>query len=803
MKKNLTILLFVALQAVLSAQQFTIKGFVKDLQTNGALGYANIRVAETTKGTAANLEGKFELRLNAGNYTLVASFIGYYSDTVSIDLKGNVLDLDFELKKTKIQLSDVVILPGENLAVEILRKAIDKKKARKEILNSYEFEAYTKGTVRTEEDFSATGNNVTLGFDSGDSTELKITGILENQSKGYYKKPGSYKEIILARKQSANFPPYINTVTGGRVIQNFYDDDVNFFGGDLPGPLSDDALNYYYFYIKQIVAMDNDKVFQIHMEPDDPADPGFEGDIFITDSTYDLIKVDLRLNRAANPGGIFDTINVFQQFASYDEIYMPVDYRLFLKANFLGLARIGFELNSVMYDYKINPAIDEDEFSKAIVTVLPDADKKDSLYWFSTQRIPNTSEEDEAYRRIDSLSMVPVSFWDRFEILSTRTYLSDNFAVSAPLDIYHFNRVEGHSLKFGFYVDDYLEQRLYSDLELSYGFSDKKFKTDFSVEYLLGDYRTTSIRVNAYNKLKTLFGASVGYWDLTASLLALLNKEEFNDYYYSKGFDFEIEGEVLPVLTVRTGFKNSTDNSAVNKSNFSFFRKDKSYRVNPPIYETRINAITAGFDLDFRDYIENGYFRRRTSLGHSYILLSGDVTHSSTGLLKSDLDFTTYEMRIRSFIKTFRSASMRVRVYGMYNTGKLPYQFMYALPGNINLLSKQNSFRTLRINEVVGEKVLTLNIEHDFRTELFRFLGIPLLKDWEITVNTFFNAAVSDIGNESSSLLPVEVKTFPHPFYEIGFAIGQGIIPFQLEFAWKLNYRGRNNFVISLNTFAF
>jgi hypothetical protein len=62
---------------------------------------------------------------------------------------------------------------------------------------------------------------------------------------------------------------------------------------------------------------------------------------------------------------------------------------------------------------------------------------------------------------------------------------------------------------------------------------------------------------------------------------------------------------------------------------------------------------------------------------------------------------------------------------------------------------------------------------------------------------------LTEIGNESAVFLPVEIQTFNRPFYEIGFGIGQGIIPLQLEFAWKLNYRGNNNFVVSLNTFAF
>ena len=57
---------------------------------------------------------------------------------------------------------------------------------------------------------------------------------------------------------------------------------------------------------------ENDKnIYNIHIEPDNSADPGFVGNIFIIDSTFDLIKVDLILNRAANTGGVFDTVNIF------------------------------------------------------------------------------------------------------------------------------------------------------------------------------------------------------------------------------------------------------------------------------------------------------------------------------------------------------------------------------------------------------------------------------------------------------------------------------------------------------------
>ena len=493
-------------------------------------------------------------------------------------------------------------------------------------LNTYEFEAYTKGMVRTTDEISARGRTVSAGIGAGDdSVDLKITGILENQSKGYFKKPDQFKDVIIARKQSANFPPTINIVTGGRLIQNFYEGDIRFFGSKLPGPISDDALDYYYYYIDRVVMMDDRKVYKLFLSPENSDDPGFVGNIFINDSTYELIQVDLELNRSANIGGIFDTISIFQQFSSYDGIYMPADYRLFMKGNFLGLARFGFELNTILYDYKINPELNDDVFSKAIITVLPDADKKDSLYWTSAQTIPSTSEEESAYERIDSLQRLPFSFWDQFSWLSTRTYFSENFSINGTLNCWRFNSVEGFTPRLGFYLEDYLDQRLNSSLDLAYGFSDERFKTDFSFEYLLGDYRTTSINFDIYNSIKELFGTSDDYTDLTASLLALFNKQEFRSYYYSTGFKFDFESEVFPVLDLSVGFLTHKDKNAYTNTQYSFFRKDKDYPPNPPIYETSINALTAGFKLDFRDYIEDGYFRRRTSMGDSYTIFSGDI----------------------------------------------------------------------------------------------------------------------------------------------------------------------------------
>ncbi|MCK7525347.1 MAG: hypothetical protein MZV64_50920 [Ignavibacteriales bacterium] len=307
------------------------------------------------------------------------------------------------------------------------------------------------------------------------------------------------------------------------------------------------------------------------------------------------------------------------------------------------------------------------------------------------------------------------------------------------------------------------------------------------------------LKLRAFNKLNVLFEESDNYGELLSTLVTLIAKNEFRDYYYSKGIEIGLEGEVLPVVKMRLNYKNKTDNNAFVNTDFSFFNKEKTYRANPPIFETRINSLNLGFDLDFRDYIEDGYFRRRTSLGRSYVLLSGDITYSNPDFLSSNLNFTKYEISVFTFIRTFKSASMNVRLYGRLTDGATPYQDLYALPGNIDVVFNSQTFRTLNVNEIVGDKIITLNFTHDFRDEIFRAMNIPGLKNWEIMFSLIFNAALADITSETTAILTNPVKSFKHPFYEIGFALGQGLLPFKLEFMWKLNYRDGNNFRVGLN----
>ena len=63
--------------------QGTIRGTITDGTTGETVPFANVLVVETQTGTTSDLDGAYEVRLDAGTYNLEFSFLGYSTSKVS------------------------------------------------------------------------------------------------------------------------------------------------------------------------------------------------------------------------------------------------------------------------------------------------------------------------------------------------------------------------------------------------------------------------------------------------------------------------------------------------------------------------------------------------------------------------------------------------------------------------------------------------------------------------------------------------------------------------------------------------
>src|ERR1035437_9631551 len=127
MNRNILYILLFICNLTTYGQQYSISGKVRDNITNAPLYFANIRVLNSSLGTSSNRTGDYEMKLKKGSYKLTVSYIGYISDTIAIQLDRHLRNINFNLRQTKVILSEIIVRPGENPAVPIIRKAIQRK----------------------------------------------------------------------------------------------------------------------------------------------------------------------------------------------------------------------------------------------------------------------------------------------------------------------------------------------------------------------------------------------------------------------------------------------------------------------------------------------------------------------------------------------------------------------------------------------------------------------------------------------------------------------------------------------------
>ncbi len=105
---SLLLILFCGI-GLANAQKGKVTGTVIDGEFVEPMAFANILVKDTTTGTTSDFDGKYELELDPGTYTLVFSFVGYNTQEITevVIKEGEVVTLDVTL--TTNSLDTVVV----------------------------------------------------------------------------------------------------------------------------------------------------------------------------------------------------------------------------------------------------------------------------------------------------------------------------------------------------------------------------------------------------------------------------------------------------------------------------------------------------------------------------------------------------------------------------------------------------------------------------------------------------------------------------------------------------------------------
>lgn len=790
MKLFFILIFFLTLNSFADARLYDFDGKVRDSRTNEPLSFVTIKVENSNTGTTSDENGEFKIRLENGLYKIVFSLIGYFSDTAIVNMDGDTETRDIYLRPTEI-FTEVIEVEGEDPAYEIIRRALVYKRNFNRNLNGYELNAYSKMIVRSNQ------RSVTIpdSLKSSDS-ELGILGILESETDLYFRKPNDIKQIVRAKRETANITrgfalPY---------IVNFYEDNVDLGNVTIPGPLSENTFSYYDFKLTGTTSFNEKIVYKIDVYNRSEREPQFFGEIYILDSIFSLLKIDLKTNSATDIRFI-NNINFIQNFSLYldenkNEFWLPSDVKIYAGGSIggmLGLLEINAEVFTIVTNYKINKPAPPGIFNDVIIKIEPDA-RKGSDYWNERSLVRITPEEEYVFDKIEAdLEKEKNKISIGLGSINYGQYFS-----SSPLGYYKYNRVEGNSVSFNAQYRSQFWREQVSGL-VSYGLADKKTKYSLSASTRLLPDRRLRLSGSVFRRITNTADAPDEMRTFLNTLEAIGYKKDVFDYYYTSGYSVGVSFAPNSMFDFGLNFNQQKQWSANTNSEYSIFKSDENFKINPPINEAFLRTISARLNINLNktyqiDWGDGEFSNLRTSFDIPRIEFQYSITPKSIG--------SNYEYRKFSGIIGGRNRfnyflNIRYVLGGEYYSGEVPYQMLAHIKDYNGRGLPEFGIRTMRYHEYLGDKMYYLKIDNNFGKLLWG--DISFLKGFNLL--GFFNATRIEISEKNRELAVYkDFKQTDGIFAEAGFGIGRILDILRLDFAWRLNnFQPGSNFGIYLS----
>ncbi len=753
------------------------------MRTGQPLPLTTVQVTGSGRSTLANEEGRFQLLLEAGDYELKFSLIGYSSKWLPVRVTDTLITLEIELPPAVIELTDVVVESrAYDKAQGIIIEAIKRKQEILRKLHDYTFDAYTRMVV----------------WDDSKEDSSQIMLITEAQSTSYWEYPDRYKEVLSARRQSANIKGQFNIVVVGGVL-NFNKNRVDLNEWQVVTPTAEDALDYYDYYLIDSTYIDSQKIYRLEIEPRNQVDPLFIGHIQIVDSTFDVVGVDVGFNEAVDIP-VVNNLRYRQQFAHFQQEYwMPVEisFTANVSLNLPGVpSRMSFSHIASLYSYQFEVGHPAGTFGEYLLEVLPQADDVDSADWASRQTIPLTEEEFRGYSRLDSLERAPKPLHKR----ALRGLLTAAMLLTAgDYDLFHFNRVDGSYLGFAL---DHLEIIPRTELWVAtgYGFDSRLWQHQYGFRIRL--HRRQKVFVGAEYRKRIVGRHQVGKPWYNPTFEALFFGYDPFNYYREEGASLFAESKLIDHTRLSLTYMHYDQQSVGVNTDYSFFGGDREYRSNPVITAGRLRSVGAEFEYDSRKLWRNK--GRDVKLDAAqYTILTLGAEYAPPDFIDNDFEFRKYYASFHRRQRIFNLGVTRLDVYAGSATRYLPPQCYYSVGFNDPFVINTNGFQTLGDNLFYGNRVFMVHATHEFGKRLFRRSGLPLIKKLPFTIGIHGGAFWTEFRNHPSQVGDAKLKFARTPYGEVGFSVGN-LTPFiwplnlALYFTWQVSDYDTNQFTILL-----
>jgi hypothetical protein len=666
--KKVGIFVVVMLGLVCSAvaQSNIVRGKIYDERLQ-PLPYAQIFVKDQPQyATSSNDTGAFELSFPTGRFEIIAKLPGYKtSSTVVIVAKqeiGNVRILMAKDEKTLAELKVTGI--KKDKSEEIVRQLIRRKEELMAPVKSYNATLYIKAVTENMDSFKvAKHKKLSDSARTADSLAYykyaigrnSITEIITNLD---VQMPNKTKETRLgvSSKGSTQNLFYLRTTDGNF---NFYNNlvqvqalsEVSFLS-----PLSYSGLVAYKYKMLSIVEQDGRNVYRIRVTPSKTGNSLVQGEIFIQDSTFALIKTILRFPAHQTPE--YKEFEIEQDFDNYGTneksawLLSEQNFRYVTISN----PRNKNSTKVVYKNYTLDTLFPPKHFGEELSSTAAEAYERDSTFWTTQRAEPLSSSEIKLIAFKDSIYNETHSqkFYDSVDKITNKItaakiiyegitkykrtserqiFINPLLAIFQPVNLggYRFGLRGNYTRRFPNY------HRLNVYTQASYGPLNKDLLGEMKVYYRYNAFKQTFMELDFGKRNGTLVqnDAAINY--LSRSL-----------YYRNRNLNIAYGTEIVNGLYVRVRAEFAHRSSLNNYKLSSGFLDSILAKLKIPLYGNNntpvpfdaYNVLYGSINVRYvhrQQYIREP--RQKLVLGSKYPELSLSYRKGISGVLGSTVDF--------------------------------------------------------------------------------------------------------------------------------------------------------------------
>ncbi len=633
----------------------------------------------------------------------------------------------------------------------------------------------------------------TLEFDDDDfSFDRQNLFLMESVTRRLFRKPDLSRETVIATRTSGLQDPLFILLATQIQSFSFYKEVIKIVQKNYINPVSRGSASKYFFHIEDTVlyAGSRDTIFIISFQPKRNTNfEGLKGVLYINTNTWAIQNVIAATARDDEAIGI----KIQQQYTFVEgrqwfpeqlntEVTLSQNSVVTMSEDNVRWFPIGIG-RTYIKNVELEPGIRRSEFDAVAVEVEQKATKRDSTFWNAYRSVALTDKDRETYRYLDSLGReYNFDKYSRQFFIWKSGYLPVKFLNINLGNILMYNQYEGLRTQLDIRTNQNLSTWLTLGGYLAYGTTDKRFKGGGSASVSLFNRFEPSLGVS-YKRDIVAYGVE----DITFDL------SWFSDQYLRR---FLIR-EMAPVEDIQADFK------------FRVFRYQKwdialhrlSYESVAPFLSSYSNAgdpergifteASATLRFAYKEKLiktmqqELLQSLNRESIRTRYPVLWVRYSRGLQGVLNGGYTYNRLDARIEKsfFIKYMGTANIIIEG-GMIDRD-LPYARLFNANASYRpfTIEAPNSFGTMRMNEFVSDRYISVFFMHNFGRLLIR------TKHFQPEFNFITNAGIGERSALTTNESQDWAKTMDKGYYESGIMIQELVNLKILKIGFGVYYR--------------